>query len=105
MAEQPARQRRIVKRTVLALAGVVFLFSSYFSLWVCHDWGRVAGRPLTLLRVPAEKEVFAPIETYQKYGLPGAVALGTIKTWSLHGGTLSWQECHRRNPMRTWGEP
>jgi hypothetical protein len=100
-----SRRRRIVRRALTALAVVLLLFSSYFSLWVCHDWGRVAGKPLTLLRVPAEKVVFAPIDTYLEYRLPGAETLWTIKEWSRHGGTRSWQECHRWNPMRTWGEP
>src|SRR4051812_22578933 len=89
------RPRRIVRRAVMVLTGIVLLLASYISCFGLVCW--IEGRdPLRLPRpVSWESPVFAPLDVYQQTEFPGAFALWKLTTWcSLvgHSGSGDFKE-------------
>jgi len=64
------RPRRIVRRAVLAIVGVVLLVSGYVGSYFAAEW--LAGHDAIPTGAPLSR-VYAPLMLYERSDLPGSV--------------------------------
>jgi len=74
------RRRRIVKRAVMALAGVVLLPVWYVLAWL--TWPTIERN--SVMSVPDAAPLFVPIERYCEADLPGS---STLRKWDYEVNT------------------
>jgi hypothetical protein len=85
----PARRpRRIVRRAVMVLAGIVLLVAAYLSAFVGWNYCLGAGT-VAPWAVPQAQTLFAPIDVYRNYGGPGVHQIDAIGVWGLKKGLRS----------------
>lgn len=84
-------RRRIVRRTLLALAGTVLLVVSYVLSFGTSGWylGRQkATNRLGTYEFGIDSRLFAPLHIYMHSDLPGATAIYEFRTWCLLNGAV-----------------
>ena len=95
------RFRRIVRRTTLALAGVVLLVGGYVSGYfgaVALEGHKVTPQSISLLTV------FSPLRRYELSDLPGSEGFFTVRLWFQLGGDSSFDDCRRLAITIRWHE-
>jgi hypothetical protein len=90
----PLTRRRIVRRAVMALAGVVLVVASYVGWWCLYNWGRSNAVPVAGSRDYSRYDwLFAPLIAYSGADHVGSDALRILDIWAWSAGRLSWEEC------------
>lgn len=92
------RSRRIVRRGLLAVAGVVLALAAYVASFVGLAWlaghGSVSGNTVNQI----DRSVYAPIVLWSEYRLPGTDALAKLRN------RVYWIGRGAPDPMDTpWG--